>query len=100
MYLEKPGRIKIDVSYSFQELEPDGAITLTIKNSSLEHTLHPTGKYVGEPNQNWEIDSFNASFLGEIEITDKGFYNIQLKINPEKDKPVKFQWAWLSYSNP
>jgi alpha-L-fucosidase len=100
VYLDQPGRIKINVSYSYQEPEPDGNITLTIQDSSLEHTIQPTGKYVGEPNQNWEIDSFNASFLGEIEIAKKGFYKIQLKIDPEKNKPVKFQWVWLSSSNP
>jgi hypothetical protein len=36
--------------------------------------------------------------MGEIEITEKGFYDLRLKINPKKDNPVNFQWIWLEIS--
>jgi alpha-L-fucosidase len=95
VYFDQPGTIKIDVSYSYQGSKTRGRIGLAINESLLEHTIQSTGLYVGEPNQNWEIESFNASQLGEIQISKKGVYEIKLKIDPEKGEPVKFQWIWL-----
>ena len=51
--------------------------------------------FVGEPNQNWQIESYNASRLGVIEITEKGYYNVNLNIEPKKGEVVKFQCVWL-----
>jgi len=95
VYLENPGKVFVDVSYSYQGKNSGGKIDLTIKGSNLNQEFHPTGMFVGEPNQNWQIESYNASRLGAIEITEKGYYNVNLNIEPKKGEVVKFQWVWL-----
>jgi alpha-L-fucosidase len=98
IYIDEPGKYKVDVSYSFQEEQGAGELSFILNESIIKHDIQPTGKYVGEPNSNWEIESFNSSKMGEIEITEKGFYDLRLKINPKKDNPVNFQWIWLEIS--
>jgi len=95
VYMDRPGKVYVDVSYSYQGKNSGGKIDLTINDTNLIHEALPTGMFVGEPNQNWQIESYNASRLGEIEINKKGYYDINLKIDPEKGEIVKFQWVWL-----
>jgi len=95
VYIDQACKIKIDASYSYQESKADGSISVTINETKLEHSIQPTGMYVGEPNQNWEIESFNASNVGEVQITRKGYYDVVLKVNPKKGTILKFQWIWI-----
>ena len=94
-YIDKPGNVYLDISYSFQGEKADGEIIATLNGSGIIHKIQPTGKYVGEPNQNWEIDSFNSSRLDVINISEKGYYDLNLRIHPAKDQVIKFQWIWI-----
>jgi len=98
LYIDEPGKYNVDASYSFQEEKIAGELSFTLNESTLSQDIQPTGKYVGEPNSNWVIESFNSSKLGEVEIPNKGFYDIRFKIKPQEDKPVNFQWVWLEIS--
>jgi alpha-L-fucosidase len=95
IYIDKPGKVYVDISYSYQGKQNGGDIIATLNGSDLKHEIQPTGKYVGEPNQKWEIDSFNSSRLDVINITEKGYYDLNLKIHAKKDQVVKFQWIWI-----
>ena len=95
IYIDKPGKVYIDISYSFQGDKKGGEILAELNGYEIKHEIKPTGMYVGEPNQNWEIDSFNSSRLGIIDIAKKGYYDLNLKILPNKENPVKFQWIWI-----
>jgi len=55
----------------------------------------PTGKTVGEPNQNWVIDNYKSNRAGKINFAEKGFYDIKLNIEPGENEQVNFQWIWI-----
>jgi alpha-L-fucosidase len=95
IYIDKPCKVYADISYSYQGKQNGGEIIATLNGSEMRHEIKPTGRYVGEPNQNWEIDSFNSSRLDVININEKGYYDLNLKIRPEKDEVVKLQWVWI-----
>jgi alpha-L-fucosidase len=95
IYVDKPGKVYVDISYSYQGEQKGGEIIATLNGAEMRHQIQPTGRYVGEPNQNWEIDSFNSLRLDVININEKGYYDLNLKIHPEKDEVVKFQWVWI-----
>jgi len=84
-----------DVSYAFKEEKGKGKITVSSLNGSLEANFQATGRFVGEPNSNWQIDSYNSHRLGQLEFTQPGYYNITLEIAPRKGEEVEFQWLWL-----
>ncbi len=95
IYADRPGKMDVDVSYSYQGEKPVGDITVEIAGRILKYTPRPTGLTVGEPNRQWHIDNFKSQRLGTIDIPEKGIYEIVLQIVPGKGKPVKFQWLWL-----
>ncbi len=53
IYVDTPGNMKFDISYSFKGKKPRGSITVNAVDSNLKHVIKPTGMTVGEPNQNW-----------------------------------------------
>ncbi|MCK5068425.1 MAG: hypothetical protein KAR16_13345 [Bacteroidales bacterium] len=84
-----------DVSYNFQGEEGKGTLSVSTRTGSLKANFKSTGRFVGEPNSNWQIDSFNSHRLGQLEFTQPGYYNISLEIEPRKGEEVGFQWLWL-----
>ncbi len=95
IYIEEVGKYNIDTSYSFQGNDNAGNIEITAAGTLLSHVIIPTGKTVGEPDEDWVIDNYHASRVGEIEFSKAGLYQIELKVNPEINKPLKFQWVWV-----
>jgi len=93
IYVDEPGTRAIDVSYSFQGENPKGKMKISSAGTVLTHEIESTGKTVGEPNSNWVIDNFKSYRLGKIHFPEKGFYEIEVDLNPEEE--VKFQWIWI-----
>ena len=95
LFIDKPQTLNIDVSYNFQGKKATGEITIKAANNELKSKVRPTGKCVGEPNQNWHIDCFNSHRLGKIDFPVAGYYEIILEIHPDGSEPVDFQWIWM-----
>lgn len=95
IYTDEPGIKSVDVSYSFQGNKPGGKLVVSNGTSRLEHKIETTGKTVGEPNSDWIINNFRSLRIGEMHFPEKGFYEIELEIDPEKKEQVDFQWIWL-----
>jgi alpha-L-fucosidase len=85
----------IDLSYACSYENPHGKITLTIDNKTMDYSIISTPKTVGEPNQNWVIDSFESHRLGEFDLIGSGKHTISLLVEPQPEKPLKFQWLWI-----
>jgi alpha-L-fucosidase len=96
IYVDEPGEKTIDVSYSYQNNSDKNYLTVKAANIHLSHTILPTGKTVGEPNQNWVIDNFKSNRLGKINFPEKGFYEIEFEVTTEKNDEIKFQWIWIN----
>lgn len=95
VYIEKPMVMTMDISYSYQGESGEGRIKLTAHDESFLQSLTHTGRFVGEPNVDWQIESFNSHSLGKLAIPAAGYYNFELEIKPPKDQTVDFQWVWL-----
>jgi len=95
IYVDKPGRKKIDVSYSFQGTSDKNLITVKSAGNSISQKVSPTGKTVGEANSNWVIDNFKSIRIGTINFPEKGYYDIDMEIFPADNEELKFQWLWL-----
>ncbi|NQU52507.1 MAG: alpha-L-fucosidase [Bacteroidetes bacterium] len=95
IYVDEPGEKNIDVSYSFQNESDKSKLAVTVAGKTISQVISNTGKTVGEPNQNWVIDNYKSNCLGKINFPEKGFYNIELDIEPSKEEDVKFQWVWI-----
>ena len=95
IYIDKPGEKSIDISYSYQNTSDKNHLILKTANYKLSHTIVPTGKTVGEPNQNWVIDNFMSNRIGMINFPEKGIYDIDLEVIPEINDKMKFQWIWI-----
>ncbi len=95
IFVDKPGKMKIDVSYSFQGEKPGGTISVKSSDLTIKHAVLPTGKTVGEPNQDWQIDNFVSHTIGSIDFPAKGTYEISIEVKAKKDTPIQFQWIWL-----
>ncbi|WP_422860769.1 alpha-L-fucosidase [Flagellimonas sp. S174] len=96
IYVEKPMSVYADVSYSSQSKQNKGAITIKAANVEISEKIRFTGSVVGEPNLDWHIDSFNSHRIGVLDFPKPGYYDIMLNIVPYTNKPVDFQWLWLS----
>jgi alpha-L-fucosidase len=96
IYVDEPGEKTVDISYSFQSDSTKSKLSVLAADAKLVHNIVPTGKTIGEPNQNWVIDNFKSSRLGKINFPQKGIYTIELEIMPGKDDELKFQWIWLN----
>jgi alpha-L-fucosidase len=95
IYVDEPGSKTVDVSYSFQGKNTNGKLVIRIEENVLTHEIVPSGKTVGEPNSDWVIDNFKSYHLGNISFPEKGFYEIEIKLNSDKNEEVKFQWIWV-----
>ena len=95
IYMHKAMTLYCDVSYAFEGEAESGKITVESESAKLSGTFRNTGRFVGEPNSNWQIDSFNAHRLGQLEFSEPGYYDITLEIKPGKDEELSFQWLWL-----
>ncbi len=95
IYVDEPGLKKIDVSYSYQGEINNNKLLIKAANQELSHTVRATGKTVGEPNADWHIDNFQSNNTGTINFPEKGFYSVELNINPVKKEEIKFQWLWI-----
>jgi alpha-L-fucosidase len=95
IYVDRPVSLYADVSYSFQGEQGKGTLSVTSRAGSLKAKIQPGRLFVGEPNSNWQIDSFDSHRLGQLEFTQAGYYDISLEIAPRKGEEVDFQWLWL-----
>ena len=95
IYVEKPGTMIMEVSYSFQGEKPKGMISVSAADSSQKHDVVPTGLTVGEPNRDYHIDNFTSSKVGSIDFPETGVYEIFMEVEAKKDNPIKFQWLWV-----
>lgn len=95
IYIDEPATLSSDVSYAFQGEGGKGKITIETGAASLSGNFKSTGRFVGEPNANWQIDSFNSHRLGQVLFAEPGYYNITLEIKPGKGEELNFQWLWL-----
>lgn len=95
IYVDSPGEKSFDVSYSYQNKADKNRLILKAAGSELSHPVKPTGKTVGEPNQDWIIENFKSNYLGKINFFSAGMYEIELEIQPQKNDEIKFQWIWV-----
>jgi len=94
-YQGQPGKMEVDVSYTFQGEKPAGKISLEINGQVLEAVAKPTGKTITEPNRDWVVDNYKSHRIGEVDIEKPGYYTVKLTIEPPKANPVNFQWTWM-----
>jgi alpha-L-fucosidase len=95
IYIDTPGEKDIDVSYSFQNQKSDSKISVFIGDETLNHKVQPTGQTVGEANEQWHIDNFRSNRIGKVDFPVKGFYTIDMTVEPHQNEEVKFQWLWI-----
>ncbi len=95
LYMDRAITLHADLSYNFQGEEGTGKITVKSETGKLSASFNNTGRFVGEPNSNWQIDSYNSHRLGLLEFPEPGYYTITLEINPGKGDELGFQWLWL-----
>jgi alpha-L-fucosidase len=95
IYVDEPGDKTVDISYSFQSDSTKSKLSVIAADVKLMHKIIPSGKTIGEPNQNWKIDNYKSTHLGKINFPEKGIYTIELEIMPEEDDELKFQWVWF-----
>jgi hypothetical protein len=95
VFVDRPGRMRVDASYSAQGEGDLGALSVTAAGSSVTHAVRPTGQTVGEPNQAWHIDNFASRRVGVIDFLEPGVHEVALTVGAAQDHPVSFQWLWL-----
>ena len=95
IYIDRPMSVFADLSYNYQGKLGKGTVTVKSAGVVLSEPVQPTGRYVGEPNREWHIDSFNSHRIGKLEFTQSGYYDITLVVDPAKDETIDFQWLWL-----
>ncbi len=95
IFVDTPGKKHFDISYSNQNYSGNSAkIILQAAGSEITTLAGPTDKTVGEPNENWVIDNFASSRIGEINFPEAGFYVIKMQVIPTNNDNLKFQWIW------
>jgi alpha-L-fucosidase len=95
VYLDQAMTLYADVSYSFQNEVGKGTLSVSSQAGSLKANFKPGRMFVGEPNRNWQIDSFDSHRLGQLKFAQAGYYDISLEIVPGKGEKLDFQWLWL-----
>jgi alpha-L-fucosidase len=95
IYIDSPGEKLLDVSYSLQNEKSQSRIKVKAAGKTLINDITPTGQTVGEPNRGWHIDNYKSYRLGKINFPEKGFYPIELTIEPAQNEQVNFQWLWI-----
>ncbi len=96
VFIEKPGRLRVDASYAAPEGETLGTLRVEAATSVLEHVVEPTGLTVGEPNQDWHIANFASHSLGSVEFGSAGVHDVTLRVEAGTDGPLQLQWLWLA----
>lgn len=95
LFIDKPKSLFADVSYNYQGEVGKGSVTVKSVAGSLSAKFLSTGEFVGEPNSDWQIGSFNSHRLGVLDFPEAGYYDINLEIDPGKGEEMGFQWLWL-----
>lgn len=95
LFIDKPKSLFADVSYNYQGEVGKGLVTVKSVAGSLSAKFLSTGEFVGEPNSDWQIGSFNSHRLGVLDFPEAGYYDINLEIDPGKGEEMGFQWLWL-----
>jgi len=95
IYIHEAITMNADVSYNFQGEEKGGTIFIHSQAGELTSQAMPTGRFVGEPDRDWQIPSFYSHRLGQLEFTQPGYYDISLEIDPSEGEALGFQWLWL-----
>ena len=95
IFIDKPSKYNIDISYNFQKKITDGSLSIKVNNKKFKHSLKFTGKTVGEPIQDFVIDRFKSFTVGEIKFDYPGFYNVDLNIKTNPQNTLQWQWLWL-----
>jgi hypothetical protein len=95
VYIDEPKSISVDISYKYQNAAGRNSLTLKLGENALKHQLQPTGMMVTEPGREWHVGNFKSHTIGEIKITEAGYYDVQLELNAGEKSPVGFQWVWL-----
>lgn len=93
VYIDTPGEYRLDVSYNLQE-ESKAKVDVKVSNEALQYKFVPTGKTIGEPNQQWGIDRYLFSSIGNIEVEKPGFYTISATFDAANSE-VDFNWLWF-----
>ena len=96
VYIDQPSNYAIDISYSYQGTDTEGKLILKMNGKVLTSRIKNTGRTVGEPGNNLQIDSYNSDQIGDFHISEPGYYDVQLIIQPPKNEVIGFQWLWLS----
>lgn len=95
IFVDQPGDMVVDASYSFQGEKPSGTIKVNASGAALKLDVTPSALTVGEPNRDWHIDNFTSHKMGTINFPKAGIYEISMEVDAGKDEAVKFQWLWL-----
>lgn len=95
VYVDKPGKLRIDASYHYQGKSDKNALVVRANGKEWKHVIQPTGKTVGEPDSNWVIDNYASHTIGELDVTEPSYVEITTEIAPGKGETVDFQWVWL-----
>lgn len=95
IYLDKPGTLLVDLSYSFQGVEGKSRLKVKSGGTMLRADAQFTGQTVGEPNSGWQMDSYNSHRIGQLSFPVAGYHSITLEIDPAKGEKIDFQWLWL-----
>ncbi len=95
VFMDKPTALYADISYNYQGEKGKGSITVKSSEGTLRANFQPTGEFVGEPNSDWQIGSFNSHRLGQMDFSEPGYYDISLEVKPQGGEKIDFQWLWL-----
>lgn len=98
IYIDKPGNYTLSASYSYQHQQPGGNIRVIIGEQIRTQGVQPTGKTVGEPLQNWVIPAFTTHEVGIFHFGEKGFYTVEMDLEPQKNAPIQWQSLWMGKS--
>jgi alpha-L-fucosidase len=95
VYIEEASRFYVDLSYSSNKQENRDKVTVRVNDQEYSSTLPNTGQTVGEPGGHWHIPCFSSLRLGEVEIAEPGYYEVEILLDPRGEGELRFQWIWL-----
>lgn len=95
IYIEKPAKKNVSISYSSQLNQSNSYLTVDAAGQKIQSTVQYSGKTIGEPNSNWEIEKFKSFNIGEINFAREGYYEIELEFNIVNNDKMNFQWLWI-----
>ncbi len=95
IYIDEPGEKSFDVSYCFQNKKNKTTVQIESAGQKIIHQVSSTGKTVAEANSDWAIDNYKSNRAGTILFSEKGIYDIEMKVLPGKNEKLDFQWIWV-----